>query len=117
VHLSIFEMMMLLCFGAAWPLNIYKSLTTRQTAGKSVLFLFVVMVGYVAGIIHKVLYSFDVVAYLYMLNFAMVGCDAILYFRNKRLNLCACPPQPAAQPALVGAGRLMRHARSGSKAG
>ncbi len=119
MHLSFFEMMMLLCFGAAWPINIYKSLTTKQTAGKSVMFLFVVMIGYVAGVIHKVLYSFDVVAYLYVLNLLMVAFDTVLYFRNKRLDLCACPPEAAPQskpqPAL--AGRLMHHARSGSKAG
>lgn len=84
--MSIFEVIMLVCFGAAWPLNIYKSYTTRSAVGKSVCFLFVVMVGYVSGMIHKLLYSNDVVMYLYLLNLAMVAIDTGLYFRNKRLD-------------------------------
>jgi hypothetical protein len=118
--MSIFEILMLLCFGAAWPLNIYKSLVTKQTAGKSVVFLFVVMAGYVAGIVHKVLNSFDLVAYLHLLNLLMVGFDTVLYFRNKRLDACDCAPQPsvapqpAAQPVL--SGHFMHRVRSGSKA-
>ena len=84
--MSIFEAVMLICFGAAWPLNIYKSYTTRSAVGKSVVFLFVVIAGYISGIIHKILYSNDVVMYLYLLNLIMVAIDAGLYFRNKKLD-------------------------------
>jgi len=83
--LSIFEILMLLCFGAAWPFSIFKSYTSRQIAGKSVLFLVVVFCGYVAGVVHKLVYSFDYVIYLYVLNGLMVFTDILLYFRNKRL--------------------------------
>lgn len=83
--MSPFEITMLLCFGAAWPVSIYKSYTSKKTEGKSVVFLFIVLVGYAAGIIHKLLYSRDFVVFLYMLNFLMVSIDAVLYFRNKRL--------------------------------
>jgi hypothetical protein len=38
------------------------------------------------------------VAYLYLLNLLMVGLDTILYFRNRRLNVCACELAPAAAP-------------------
>jgi membrane protein DedA with SNARE-associated domain len=76
---------MLLCFGAAWPFSIHKSYTSRQNAGKSLWFLCVILVGYVAGTLHKVLYSFDHVIYLYVLNGLMVLTDIALYLRNRRL--------------------------------
>lgn len=82
MSLSIFEMLMLICFGAAWPLNIYKSITSKSTKGKSVIFLFVINIGYVCGMIHKIIYSFDIVIYLYLLNFLMVSVDIILYYKN-----------------------------------
>ncbi|TAL25088.1 MAG: hypothetical protein EPN94_06010 [Nitrospirae bacterium] len=76
---------MLLCFGAAWPVSIYKSYTSRTTAGKSVTFLFIVLIGYIAGIFHKVFNNFDFVIWLYIMNAAMVAVDILLYMRNKRL--------------------------------
>ena len=83
--MSIFEIIMMVCFGLAWPFSIYKSYKSRQNAGKSLVFLIVVLIGYVAGVIHKILYSFDFVIYLYILNGLMVFTDMILYLRNQRL--------------------------------
>ena len=82
--MSLFEVGMLVCFGLAWPLNIYKSLTSRSTSGKSVFFLLVVWVGYVFGITHKIFYSNDIVLWLYVLNLTMVSFDIFLFFRNRR---------------------------------
>jgi hypothetical protein len=82
--MSIFEALMLLCFGAAWPVNIYKSLKSKSTTGKSLLFLIIVDLGYVSGIIHKLVFSYDLVLYLYILNLAMVSFDMFLYFRYRR---------------------------------
>ena len=84
--MSIFEMGMLLCFGAAWPLNIYKSLKSRTAAGRSILFQWAIIIGYICGIIHKILYSNNIVLYLYILNLLMVSFDTLLYFRNKKLD-------------------------------
>ena len=84
--MSIFEATMLACFGAAWPFSIYKSYTSRSNEGKSLFFLFVVLIGYSSGILHKLIYNFDLVIYLYILNFCLVFTDIILYFRNKRIN-------------------------------
>jgi hypothetical protein len=84
--MSIFEVIMLICFGAAWPLNIYKSYKTRSATGKSVFFLVVVSIGYGAGVAHKLLHNNDIVLYLYLLNLAMVSVDVALYCRNKRLD-------------------------------
>ena len=77
---------MLLCFGAAWPLNIYKSLKSRTAAGRSILFQWAIIIGYICGIIHKILYSNNIVLYLYILNLLMVSFDTVLYFRNKKLD-------------------------------
>jgi lipopolysaccharide export LptBFGC system permease protein LptF len=84
--MSFFEAMMLICFGAAWPSSIYKSYTSRTSRGKSIVFLIIVLIGYGAGIMHKVFYNFDPVIYLYMINALMVLADIFLYFRNSRLD-------------------------------
>lgn len=82
--MSIFEAGMLICFGLAWPANIYKSLKSRSTSGKSEAFLIIILVGYIFGIIHKLLYSRDIVMILYIINLLMVLLDTILYYRNKK---------------------------------
>lgn len=84
--MSIFEALMLMSFGAAWPIQLYKSYTSRRTAGKSIVFSYVVLFGYIAGITHKILYSRDIVMGLYILNFIMVSCDVLIYYRNKRIE-------------------------------
>lgn len=84
--MSIFEIGMLVCFGAAWPLNIWKSLKSRTAAGKSLIFQWVVLIGYISGITHKLLYSMDIVLVLYMINFIMVFIDTLLICRNRRLD-------------------------------
>lgn len=76
---------MLLCFGAAWPFSIIKSYKSRSVAGKSPYFLIVVIIGYISGIINKILYSNDIVMYLYILNLLMVATDLALYYRNVKL--------------------------------
>ena len=81
--MSIFEAGMLICFGAAWPMNIAKSLMSKSTKGKSLSFLLTIMVGYVSGITHKILYSQDIVMVLYIINLVMVSIDTGLYFYNK----------------------------------
>jgi hypothetical protein len=83
-HTSPFEIVMLLCFGAAWPFSIYRSIRSRSVEGKSLFFLIVVCIGYVSGVLHKVLYRYDYVVYLYALNGCMVLADIILYLRNRR---------------------------------
>lgn len=84
--MKIFEILMLVCFGFAWPTSIYKSITSKSTNGKSVLFLYIILLGYTSGIINKLLNDMDYVLYLYVLNFLMVLTDLILYYRNKYLE-------------------------------
>ena len=85
--MSIFEIGMLACFGAAWPMNILKSYRSRTAAGRSITFQWAIIIGYVCGITHKILYSNDIVLYLYIINLIMVSIDTALYFRNKKLDL------------------------------
>jgi len=81
---SIFEITMLVCFGVAWPFSIRKSLVTGQNTGKSLRFLIIVFVGYIAGIIHKLLYSRDFVTIFYVINASMVLVDIFIFMRNSR---------------------------------
>ena len=83
--MSIFEIVMLLCFGVAWPFSIHKSLTFHSVKGKSLAFLLIVWFGYVAGILHKIFYHPDVVVVFYIINLTMVSVDALLYLRNRRI--------------------------------
>ena len=93
--MSVFEVLMLLCFGAAWPLSLRRSWVSRTAAGKSLLFLFVIDFGYICGILHKLFFSYDAVIFLYALNGLMVSADIVLYFRNRKLDAlrgdCGCP--------------------------
>ena len=84
--MSIFEIVMLVCFGAAWPFALYQSYTSRRTAGKSVAFLYIVLAGYAAGIMHKLLYNLDFVIWLYMANGIMVLAEIALYYRNLNIE-------------------------------
>ena len=91
---EILEVIMIVSFGASWPLNVIKSYKARTTKGKSLAFLCLILFGYVAGIISKLLneaymMSFSskwYVRFFYVLNFLMVGADLCLYFRNYRLE-------------------------------
>ena len=78
---------MLICFGSAWPFSIYKSYRTKDSNGKSVLFMFAIFLGYMSGILNKVYNNFDSVIYLYMLNSAMVLAEIFLYFKNKGVRI------------------------------
>ena len=82
--MSYFEIGMLICFGFAWPISIYKSLKSRSIEGKSVLFMYVIIVGYLFGIFHKIIYNPDFVIALYTLNLVMVSIDLSLYYINKK---------------------------------
>lgn len=81
--MSIFEIIMLVCFGAAWPFSIYRSYKSKSTQGKSASFLVIILIGYAAGILNKIFYNFDNVVYLYALNMIMVALDLVLYIKKR----------------------------------
>lgn len=91
---EILEVIMIVSFGASWPLNVIKSYRARTTKGKSLAFLLLIFFGYVAGIISKLVnesYMSQIgqkwyVLFFYVLNFIMVGADIVMYARNYRLD-------------------------------
>ena len=91
---EIFEIIMIVSFGASWPANVLKSYKAKTTKGKSLLFLCLIFFGYIAGIISKFvneayMNSFASKWYVlcfYILNLLMVGADLVLYYRNYRLD-------------------------------
>lgn len=78
--MSIFEAVMLVCFGISWPFSIAKSVRTRTVSGKSPMFMAIVCAGYLSGLIHKAVYSPDWIMALYAVNMVLVVTDLILYF-------------------------------------
>ena len=62
--MSVFEIGMLICFGFAWPISIMKSIKTKSIEGKSLMFMYVIMIGYLFGMTHKIIYNFDFVLLL-----------------------------------------------------
>ena len=81
---SIFEILMLLCFATAWPFSIIKQLRTKRTEGKSILFSYIVLAGYLFGLINKIVMDeINYVIYFYILDFALVLFDVILYYRYR----------------------------------
>jgi hypothetical protein len=82
-----FEAIMLVCFGCAWPISIYKTLKIKKSIGKSMIFLFIILAGYIAGILHEVFGEINYVIYFYLINTLMVIIDIMLTAKYRELNL------------------------------
>ncbi len=91
---EILEIIMIVSFGASWPLNVMKSYKARTTKGKSLAFLLLIFFGYIAGIASKLVNDAYMAQFaskwyvlvFYCLNLIMVGFDLILYVRNYKLD-------------------------------
>ena len=91
---EILEIVMIVSFGASWPMNVMKSWKARTAKGKSLAFLLLILFGYVAGITSKLVNEAYMAAFadkwyvlfFYCLNFVMVFTDLLIYFRNLRLD-------------------------------
>lgn len=95
---SIMEMMMVVCFGISWPLNIVKAWKARTAKGTSVLFYSFIWIGYVFAMVGKfVMIHLNAphpwyetvhwyVMFFYVLNVIMVTIGIIIFFRNKLLD-------------------------------
>ncbi|NQU42408.1 hypothetical protein HQ520_03930 [bacterium] len=93
--MSPFEIVMLICFGASWPLSVYKTWTTKTSRGKSLAFLALILIGYISGTVHKLVYNPDPVVYLYIFNAILVSLDLVLSYRYR--NQTGIPPAHPAQ--------------------
>lgn len=84
---NIFETIMIICFGLSWPLSIVRSYKSRSTKGKSLMFMCFIGIGYICGIIAKVLFqTYNLAFFFYFPNIIMVSIDISLYFRNRRIE-------------------------------
>lgn len=82
---SVFESIMLVCFGLSWPISVWKSWTSKSTKGKSIIFTAAILVGYLFGIMGKILNNnINYVLVLYLINVIFVTIDFCLYFVNRR---------------------------------
>lgn len=96
---DLLEALMILCFGLSWPISIRKSWTSRTAKGKSLFFEIFLLVGYIFGILRKVILFANAVTagqsegflfylgwFFYVLNFIEISIDVALYFRNVKLD-------------------------------
>ena len=74
---------MLVCFGSSWPFAIVRSLRSKSSAGKSIVFHSLVLAGYGFGITYKLMIQLDAVIWLYAINSAMVITEIALYYKFK----------------------------------
>ncbi len=80
---------MLVCFGCSWPISILKSWRTKYVRGKSVGFMLLVVLGYLAGTASKLVraaYAHEMPEYttpLYLLNAILVVVDLLLYYKYR----------------------------------
>lgn len=87
---SIFEAVMMVCFGVSWPLSIWKTYKVKNPAGKSTAFLVLIILGYICGIISKIVTgNINWVIALYALNALMVGTDLFLVCLYRARNAAA----------------------------
>lgn len=86
---KVLEATMIILFGISWPFNLFKSIKTKSAKGKSLPFLVLIDLGYIAGITSKFVSETFVwetdwwIFMIYIINFAFVTADLIVYFINK----------------------------------
>ena len=87
---NVLETMMIICFGISWPMSIVRSVRSRSTQGKSLLFMWFILFGYFCGVASKLIsHTYNLAFWFYFPNIIMVSTDIILYFRNKALEKAA----------------------------
>jgi hypothetical protein len=84
---SIFETIMLVCFGLSWPINVIKAYKARTAKSTSLPFILLIFTGYIAGIGAKIISGqMNYVFIVYLLNLAIVLLNIVVYFRNVALD-------------------------------
>jgi len=85
---EILEIIMVLCFGISWPMNLMRAYRARTAKGLSLGFYCLVFFGYMCGIASKLMQPVFkwYVMFFYVLNSILVGMAIIVYFRNRRID-------------------------------
>lgn len=93
---SVFETIMLVCFGLSWPINVIKGYRARTAKATSLPFILLIFLGYMAGITAK-LFSRQInyVFVVYLINIAIVLLNILVYFRNVFLDQSAADSEEA----------------------
>ena len=87
---SILETLMIVSFGISWPINVSKAIRSRSTKGKSIMFDYFILAGYLCGLVSKIMtHTFNLAFYFYFPNIIMVTIDVIVYYRNRKLEKAA----------------------------
>ena len=83
--MQIFEFIMLACFGLSWPISVYKSIKSKSTQGKSIVFIIAIIIGYISGIIGKIVNNqLTYVLIIYCFNLIVVSVDMALFLINRK---------------------------------
>ena len=84
---NLLEVIMLVCFGASWPINLSKAVKAGTAKGTSLPFFLLIEFGYLCGIMAKIISgNITYVIAFYVLNILVVGANVVVYFRNRRLD-------------------------------
>ncbi len=84
---SLFETLMLVCFGLSWPINMMKAYRSRTAKGTSLPFLLLIITGYLGGIAAKIISgNINYVLVVYLINLAIVLLNLAVYFRNAAID-------------------------------
>lgn len=84
---SVFEMIMLVCFGLSWPINVIKAYKAGTTRGTSLAFILLIIFGYICGITAKLINGqTNFVLAVYILNLVIVFANLLVYIRNTGLD-------------------------------
>ncbi len=97
---DILETLMLVCFGCSWPLSVYKNIKARSAKAMSLQFILLIIAGYIAGIIAKILRgNFSYVLVMYVINLVIVSANVVVYFINRRYDRLAQKERTAQKEA------------------
>jgi len=81
--MNYFELVMLICFSVGWPFSIYKSYTSKSNKEKSLLYMIIILLGYLCGVGYKLTGPLDNLIWLYLMNALLVLIDINIYTKNK----------------------------------
>ncbi len=84
---EILETIMLICFGASWPISVMKNIKAHTAKNMSLQFILLIITGYVAGITAKILNGqINYVLVVYLVNLAFVSVNLAVYFINRHYD-------------------------------
>ena len=85
----IFEAGMMVCFGASWPIGLWKLWTSKSCGGVSLRFYTLIILGYVFGLL-RFIGAWNWVGWFYLMNISMVAAAMLLVIsyriRDRKLN-------------------------------